>query len=202
VHPAPHNGLFLFARLADMLGSRRPDIPILVVQSGRSGGALNAIPGIDFSKYPPIMAAPAVPTPADYFALTRILLVPSVWNEPFGRVAAEAMINAIPAIVSDRASLPDVVGGDFSTGGGGRVVPLPAWLTADGTRLPSESDVEPWFEAVCALWDDAGALSRPGVARPRDRTGALQRGCVAAETCRLLHLAGAGRKSDRRIQSA
>jgi hypothetical protein len=155
VHPAPHKGLMLFARLADMLGSRRPDIPILVVQSGRSGGALNAIPGIDFSRYPQIMAAPAVPAPADYFALTRILLVPSAWEEPFGRVAAEAMINSIPAIVSDRGSLPDVVGGDFSAGGGGRVLSMPAWLTETSTRLPSEDDVAPWFDAVCALWDDA-----------------------------------------------
>src|SRR6185295_17684310 len=155
VHPAPHKGLFLFARLADMLGSRRPDIPILVVQSGRSGGALNAIPGIDFSKFPQIMAAPAVPTPADYFALTRLLLVPSVWEEPFGRVAAEAMINGIPPLVGDRGSLPDVIGGDFREGGCGRVLPIPEWMRFDSTRVPSEADVEPWFEAVCALWDDA-----------------------------------------------
>src|SRR4029077_5898603 len=99
-----------------MLGSRRPDIPVLVVQSGRSAGSLNDIPGIDFSKYPHIMAAPPVAKPADYFALTRILLVPSVWEEPFGRVAAEAMINGIPPLVSDRGSLPDVIGGDFSDG--------------------------------------------------------------------------------------
>ena len=48
--------------------------------------------------------------PADYFALTRILLVPSVWDEPFGRVAAEAMINAVPPLVANRGSLPHVVG--------------------------------------------------------------------------------------------
>ncbi len=125
VNPSPHKGLLLFARLADMLGSRRPDIPVLVVQSGQSGGALNAIPGLDFSRYPQIMAAPAVPTPAAYFALTRLLVVPSVWKEPFGRVAAEAMINAIPPLVSNRGSLPQVVGGDFSEGGGGRVLPVP-----------------------------------------------------------------------------
>jgi len=156
VNPSLHKGLLLFARLADMLGSRRPDIPILVVQSGHSGGSLNAIPGIDFSKYPQIMAAPPVPTPADYFALTRILVVPSVWDEPFGRVAAEAMINAIPPLVSNRGSLPAVVGGDFSDGGGGRVLPIPEWMTDKTTRLPSEEEVEPWFQAVCALWDDAG----------------------------------------------
>ena len=154
VHPAPHKGLFVFARLADMLGTRRPDIPILVVQSGLSAGQLNAIPGIDFSKYPHIMAAPPVPTPADYLALTRILLVPSVCEEAFGRVAAEAMINGIPALVSSRGALPDVVGGDVRNGGGGYVLPVPDWLTADTLRLPSEEDIEPWYDAVCALWDD------------------------------------------------
>jgi len=166
VHPALHKGLLLFARLADMLGSRRPDIPILVVQSGQSGGSLNNIPGIDFSQYPQIMAAPPVARPAEYFALTRILLVPSVWAEPFGRVAAEAMINAIPPVVGNRGALPQVVGGDFASGGGGRVLPIPDWMTDKTTRLPSEQEVEPWYEAVCALWDD-GALYQSMSARAR-----------------------------------
>jgi glycosyltransferase involved in cell wall biosynthesis len=61
-----------------------------------------------------------VPAPADYFALTRILVVPSVWEEPFGRVAPEAMINGIPPLVSNRGSLPHVIGGDLDEGGGGR----------------------------------------------------------------------------------
>ena len=147
-----------------MLGRRRPDIPILVVQSGHSGGSLNAIPGIDFSRYPQIMAAPPVPRPADYFALTRLLVVPSVWEEPFGRVAAEAMINAIPALVSNRGSLPHVIGGDFSDGGGGRVLPVPDWMTLT-KKVPSESEIEPWFEAVCALWDDP-ALYKAMAAQP------------------------------------
>jgi glycosyltransferase involved in cell wall biosynthesis len=160
VNPSPHKGLLLFARLADMLGSRRPDIPILVVQSGHSGGSLNAIPGLDFSRYPQIMAAPPVPTPAEYFALTRILVVPSVWDEPFGRVAAEAMINAIPPLVSNRGSLPNVVGGDFSDGGGSRVLPIPEWMTFKTTKLPTEQEVEPWYQAVCALWDDPALYRR------------------------------------------
>ncbi len=133
VHPARHKGLLLFARLADMLGRRRPDIPMLVVQSGHTAGSLNSIPGIDFSAYPQIMAAPPVPVPAEYFALTRILLVPSIWEEPFGRVAAEAMINGIPPLVGNRGALPHVVGGDFADGGGGRVLPIPAWMNAQTT---------------------------------------------------------------------
>src|SRR6185436_6244196 len=167
VNPSPHKGLWLFARLADMLGSRRSDIPILVVQSGNSGGSLNAIPGVDFSKYPQIMAAPAVPTPADYFALTKLLVAPSVWEEPFGRVAAEAMINAIPPLVSNRGSLPHVLQGDFSSGGGGRVLPVPDWLTANPTRLPTSEEIEPWYDAVCSLWDD-DALYQSMSARARE----------------------------------
>jgi len=60
------------------------------------------------------MAAPSVPKPADYFALTRIFVVPSVWEEPFGRAAAEAMIDAIAPLVSARGALPNVIGGHFS----------------------------------------------------------------------------------------
>jgi hypothetical protein len=75
VNPSLAKGSMLFARLADMLGSERPDIPVLVVQSASTAGALNAIPGLAFGKYPHIMAAPATPRPADFFALTRILLV-------------------------------------------------------------------------------------------------------------------------------
>ena len=170
VHPSPHKGGYLFARLADMLGSRRRDIPLLVVQSGLSGGFLNTIPGVDFTKYPQIMAAPPVPKPADYFALTRLLLVPSVWEEPFGRVAAEAMINGIPPLVGTRGSLPHVVGGDFDVSGGaggGRVLPIPEWMTFTTTRLPTEQEVAPWYDAVCRLWDDE-ALYAAVAARARE----------------------------------
>jgi glycosyltransferase involved in cell wall biosynthesis len=183
VHPAPHKGLYLFARLADMLGSRRPDIPILVVQSGASAGALNGLPGLDFSAYGQIMAAPAVATPAEYFALTRLLLVPSVWEEPFGRVAAEALINGVPALVGDRGALPDVVGGDAAVGGGGRVLPVPPWMTVDTTQVPDASEIEPWYSAVCELWDDAG---RYAAVAARGRAIAEERYAEAAARARHL----------------
>ena len=154
VNPLPIKGVALFARLADMLGTSRPDIPVLVVGSYQDPGLLNDIPGLDFTRYPQIMAAPTVEEPREYFALTRVLLVPSVWNEPFGRVAAEAMINGIPALVSDRGYPPQIIGGDASVGARGRVLPLPAWMTANDPTLPDEVDVRPWFDAVCALWDD------------------------------------------------
>ena len=153
VNPSPAKGALLFARLADMLGARRPDIPLLVVQSATGAGRLNQIPGLDFRKYPHIMAAPATPRPADFFALTRILLVPSVFREPFGRVAAESLINGIPPLVSDRGGLPQTVRG------AGQVLPVPGWLTEKSQDLPSEDEIQPWFDAVCRLWDDERAYA-------------------------------------------
>jgi glycosyltransferase involved in cell wall biosynthesis len=148
VNPSVHKGVGVFARLADMLGSARPDIPILVVQSASSAGSLNAIPGIDFAKYPQIMAAPALPRPADFFALTKLLVVPSLFDDPFGRVAAEAMINGIPPLVSNRGGLPQTVAG------AGRVLPVPARLSAKSLEIPDAEEIRMWFDAVCELWDD------------------------------------------------
>lgn len=153
VNPALHKGAMMFARLADMLGSKRPDIPILVIQSAVSAGRLNAISGFDFKKYPHIMAAPPTPRPADFFALTRVLLVPSVFHEPFGRVAAEALINGIPPLVSNRGALPQTVRG------AGRVLPLPSWLTEKTEQLPTVVEAQPWFDAICELWDDERAYA-------------------------------------------
>jgi glycosyltransferase involved in cell wall biosynthesis len=148
VNPSAHKGAGVFARIADLLGSERPDIPILVVQSASSAGVLNAIPGIDFAKYPQILAAPPLPKPADFFALTKLLLVPSLFDEPFGRVAAEAMVNGIPPLVSDRGGLPETVAG------AGRVLPVPERLKAKSLEVPAAEEVRHWVEAVRELWDD------------------------------------------------
>jgi glycosyltransferase involved in cell wall biosynthesis len=65
------------------------------------------------------------------------------------------MINGIPPIVSDRGSLPHVIGGDHTTGGCGFVLPLPAWLQPSVHKLPTSTEAKPWFDAVCTLWDNA-----------------------------------------------
>jgi hypothetical protein len=81
------------------------------------------------------------------------------------------MINGIPPLVGDRGALPEVVGGDFADGGGGRVLPIPSWMTYETKRLPSEEEVAPWFDAVCALWDDPSLYAAMS-ARARELAGA------------------------------
>ena len=45
------------------------------------------------------------------------MVVPSAWDEPFGRVVIEGNANGLPVITSDRGGLPEIV----QTVGGGEV---------------------------------------------------------------------------------
>jgi glycosyltransferase involved in cell wall biosynthesis len=51
-----------------------------------------------------------VPDAAAIYRQTRLMLVPSVWEEAFGRVAIEAQSCGIPVIASRRGGLPESVG--------------------------------------------------------------------------------------------
>jgi glycosyltransferase involved in cell wall biosynthesis len=177
INPSVEKGVFFIARLAEELAVRRPDIPMLFIESRGSGGMLvqaGLAGGFDLRRHEGLMFAPAVAKPAEIFRGTRVLLVPSVWAEPYGRVAAEALLNGVPPIVSDRGGLPE------AAGGGGFVLPLPVSLTLQ-TRAPvAAEEVGAWLETIIRLADDgdfyaassaralaAGAANRPEVLGPR-----------------------------------
>ena len=151
INPSVEKGVFFLARLAEELAGRRPDIPLLFIESRGSGGMVveaGRLGGFDLRRHESLMFAPAVAKPAEIFRGTRALLVPSVWDEPFGRVAAEALLNGVPPIVSDRGGLSE------AANGGGFVLPLPASLTLE-TRTPvAAADVEPWLATIIRLADD------------------------------------------------
>lgn len=46
----------------------------------------------------------------EFFSQVHLAAFPSVWPEPFGLVAAEAMGSAVPFVISDAGALPEVVG--------------------------------------------------------------------------------------------
>jgi glycosyltransferase involved in cell wall biosynthesis len=153
INPSPEKGLMFMARLAEELGVRRPDIPLLVVESRGSGGRLvqaGLLGGFDLRRHENLMMASTVMRPSEIYGPTRALLVPSVWPEAFGRVSAEALLNGIPPIVSDRGGLPEVCSD------AGFVVPIAGEFTA-AQRVPvPASAVEPWLELMFRLEDDRG----------------------------------------------
>ena len=148
VNPSVEKGLFFFVRLAEEIGKRHPDIALLAIESrGTAGMVVNAglRGGFDLRRHEGIMIAGAVPKPRDIFTNTRVLLVPSVWEEPSGRVVAEALVNGVPPLVSDRGGLAE------SANGAGMVLPLPTDLTTATRRPISAEAVEPWIEAIVKL---------------------------------------------------
>ncbi len=47
--------------------------------------------------------------PADFFERIDVLVVPSVWEEPLGRVIYEAYAHGVPAIVANVGGMPEIV---------------------------------------------------------------------------------------------
>ena len=115
--------------------------------AGRLAGAALA-GGFDLRRRENILTSSAVPLPKDIYAGTRVLLAPSVWEEPAGRVVAEALVNGIPPIVSDRGGLAEVANG------GGFVVPIPPEVTPQAKAPVSAEVVEPWVDLILRLTDD------------------------------------------------
>jgi glycosyltransferase involved in cell wall biosynthesis len=152
INPSPEKGMMFVARLAEELSVRRPDIPMLIVESRGSAGHLlqaGLRGGFDLSRHPNLMMSPPLNPPREIYVPTRALLVPSVGPEAFARVAAEAFMNGIPPLVSDRGGLPE------ACEEAGFVLPFAEDMTP-GMREPVASEVvQPWLELMIRLAGDA-----------------------------------------------
>jgi glycosyltransferase involved in cell wall biosynthesis len=147
VNPEPNKGVFWFARMAEVLGRERPAVPLLIVE-GRSRVDGLAGCGVDLRNVTSLHRLANTPDPRRFYRVTRLTLMPSVWRESFGRVAAESMFNGIPVLASDRGALPEVIGA------GGLCLPIPAQLSPETRTPPTADAVRPWVDAVLRLWDD------------------------------------------------
>jgi glycosyltransferase involved in cell wall biosynthesis len=177
INPSAEKGLMLVARLAEEIGIQRPDLAMLFIESRGSAGRLvqaGMAGGFDLRRHENLMLSPSVARPREIYAATRTLLVPSLWNEPAGRVAAEALLNGIPPLVSDRGGLPEVCNG------AGFVLEVPRGVTERETRPVEAIVVQKWVELIGRLEDDeefylrhselareAGEMYRPDQLMPR-----------------------------------
>ena len=115
----------------------RPDIPFTMV---RTWEGLRPPPEdaaiIEMARaLPNIEIMPAQRDPRRLYCIARIMLVPSAWDEAWGRVVTEAQLNGIPVVASDRGGLPESVG-------------------SGGILLRIDDDPSVWAHAVGQLWDD------------------------------------------------
>jgi len=147
VNPQPAKGVTVWARIAAELGRRRPDIPLLVVE-GRSGADTIAEVGVDLSGLTNLHRMANTPEPRDFWRVSRAVLVPSLWRESFGRVAAEGLANGLPVLASDRGALPETLGD------AGFVFTVPGRCTPTSGAVPTAREVAPWVAVLERLWDD------------------------------------------------
>jgi glycosyltransferase involved in cell wall biosynthesis len=147
VNPSYEKGVYAFARIADELGRRRPDIPLLVVESRGSERTLVDC-GIDLRPHGTVHLMAHTDDPRHFWSVTRVCVMPSLAEETQGLTAVEAMANGIPVIASDRGALPETLGVE------GILLPLPERLTPAARSLPDPEEAAPWVEAVARLWDE------------------------------------------------
>lgn len=129
VNPVPVKGVEIMFALA----GRCPDLPFLVLESWQLEShyrnhclqRARQLPNISWSEPTGDMRAA--------YAQARMLLMPSVWEESFGRTVVEAQMNGLPALASHRGALPQLVG-------------------AAGITLDPHAPLDEWEQALRALY--------------------------------------------------
>jgi glycosyltransferase involved in cell wall biosynthesis len=130
VNPVVEKGLMILVGLLLQL----PEHPFLVVEGWpRSPGQWQDLQRV-LGRFPNVRLLRAVPDMREVYRQTRILLVPSLWREGFGRVAAEAQASGIPAIASRVGHLAE--------------------LTAGTLLVDDFTSAEAWADAIRHLWSD------------------------------------------------
>ncbi len=111
-----------------------PDIPFLLIEAWYPDNTVAPLRAAA-ARLPNVTWRRSTADMRGIYAETRILLVPSVWEETWARVVTEAQASGIPALARATAALPESVG--------------PA-----GVLVPADAPISAWVRALRALWDD------------------------------------------------
>ncbi len=137
INPTPIKGV----DIAFALAKRRPDIPFEFVEAWPlDRWQLRAL-----RKRAQALGNVTVLSRTDdmrrIYARSKLVLMPTRNEEPFGRVVAEAQVSGIPAIATKCGGLPEAVG-------------------AGGILVDPAAPIEGWEGALAALWDDPAEYAR------------------------------------------
>jgi len=131
VNPHSRKGLEIALKIARLC----PDIPFSFVEGWTLSPEQHQKLMDELRSLPNVTFFPSQEDMAKVYGKCRILLVPSIAEETYGRVVTEAQISGIPVVASNRGALPESVG-------------------PGGILLDPESPIDNWVEAIRKLWQD------------------------------------------------
>jgi glycosyltransferase involved in cell wall biosynthesis len=118
--------------------------------------------------------------PPEFFERIDALVVPSVWEEPLGRVIYEGYVHGVPSLVSNAGGMPEIVehgrtGFVFKSGDSAQLAEIlqqqidAGWRGAQFAQACVEASkrfsVERVFDDYLRVWETALRVQSPGVDR-------------------------------------
>ena len=136
VNPTPIKGVELMFALA----AQCPDIPFLVLESWNLEPNWRQLCRHRAQQLGNVEWLAPTDDMRPVYSRSRLLLMPSVWEESFGRTVVEAQLNGLPVLASRRGALPENVG-------------------AGGLTLDPHEPVQAWAAALRQLLAGYGGFS-------------------------------------------
>jgi glycosyltransferase involved in cell wall biosynthesis len=133
INPHPHKGAHVALEVAELC----TDIPFLFVEAWTLDEAWREELNERLAWLPNVELWPPEQDMRKVYAKARILMIPSRWEEAWGRVASEAHFSGIPVIASKRGGLPEAVG-------------------PGGIMINHMAPATEWAKAIRQLWTDEG----------------------------------------------
>jgi glycosyltransferase involved in cell wall biosynthesis len=143
INPVAQKGFEVFLELVPRLPRER----FLVVESWPLGAELAAVER-RLAPLPNVRFQRRVADMREVYRQTRLLLMPSKYEEPAGRVVVEAQVSGIPVVASARGGLPEMVG-------------------AGGLLVADYLDPDAWARAVGSVLADYERFSAAARANAR-----------------------------------
>lgn len=148
INPLPEKGVTLFLKLVQRARQEAPEMRFLVVESRGALAPVLQHLGYSADLLQQVTVLPKQVQMGPVYAQTRILLVPSFWFEAAGRVLLEGNANGIPVLATNRGGIPETLGG------AGKLLPIPERCASDHLAVPSDAEVQPWWDELLKLWRD------------------------------------------------
>lgn len=169
VNPTPIKGVERLFELAEAC----PELPFLVMESWHLDPHWRAHCQARAARLGNITWRAPSAAMREVFGQARVLLMPSVWEESFGRTVVEAQLNGLPVLASRRGALPDLVGDG-------------------GLVLEPHAPVHEWAAALRRLYDPFATTERDA-ARRRGAAHVASTTTTVAQLLGLLQLHAARR---------